>query len=67
MTRGHRPRLGGRRAVAAFHAALPGYEPTPLVELPGLAAGLRAALPRLPGQGTVVLLSTEGRAANPSV
>ncbi|MEV5570570.1 pyridoxal-phosphate dependent enzyme [Spirillospora sp. NPDC052269] len=30
-------------------------------------AGLRAALPRLPDQGTVVLLSTEGRAANPSL
>ncbi|RFU39681.1 pyridoxal-phosphate dependent enzyme [Actinomadura logoneensis] len=29
-------------------------------------AGLRAALPRLPSQDTVVLLSTEGRAANPS-
>lgn len=30
-------------------------------------AGLRAALPRLPAQGTVVLLSTEGRAANPAL
>ncbi|RMI47926.1 pyridoxal-phosphate dependent enzyme [Actinomadura harenae] len=29
-------------------------------------AGVRAALPRLPRQGTVVLLSTEGRAANPA-
>ncbi|WP_211245688.1 pyridoxal-phosphate dependent enzyme [Actinomadura oligospora] len=30
-------------------------------------AGLRAALPRLPEQGTVVLLSTEGSAANPAL
>ncbi|WP_253880358.1 pyridoxal-phosphate dependent enzyme [Actinomadura rupiterrae] len=30
-------------------------------------AGLRAALPRLPRQGTVVLLSTEGREANPAL
>ncbi|MFC4908883.1 pyridoxal-phosphate dependent enzyme [Actinomadura gamaensis] len=29
-------------------------------------AGLRAALPRLPRQGTVVMLSTEGREANPN-
>ncbi|MDL4816619.1 diaminopropionate ammonia-lyase [Actinomadura opuntiae] len=30
------------REVAAFHAALPGYAPTPLVEMPALAAGLGA-------------------------
>ncbi|GAA2125837.1 diaminopropionate ammonia-lyase [Actinomadura napierensis] len=30
------------RGVAVFHASLPGYAPTPLVELPALAAGLGA-------------------------
>ncbi|MWA07330.1 diaminopropionate ammonia-lyase [Actinomadura sp. LD22] len=30
------------RDAAAFHAALPGYAPTPLVEAPALAAGLGA-------------------------
>ncbi|MQY05418.1 pyridoxal-phosphate dependent enzyme [Actinomadura macrotermitis] len=30
-------------AVAEFHAALPGYAPTPLVEIPALAAGLGVA------------------------
>ncbi|QKG23850.1 diaminopropionate ammonia-lyase [Actinomadura verrucosospora] len=30
------------RDVAAFHAALPGYTPTPLAEMPALAAGLGA-------------------------
>jgi diaminopropionate ammonia-lyase len=44
--------IGPRRrgAVRAFHATLPGYAPTPLTEVPALAAELGAV---------IVLLSTE--------
>jgi diaminopropionate ammonia-lyase len=42
----------GREAIRAFHASLPGYSPTPLISLPGLAhsLGLGAVLLKDEGQ-----------------